>query len=254
MRIFRPHVPTPNFLFVLAEGRIDGYRTEARFARNGDVDAATSEHISPHGEEHIYLGEPESLSIVSDSTDDAPGGNGARSIIIEGVDGNYRDTDIELRMSGTTPVLTSQALLRVNNVRVDTCGSAGSNVGRITVVPQYFATTHAVIEPGSGESHSSHYTVPEGYTGYLVAGRADIGGDPMVPREGVVRLMSRAYNRAWRNRRSWSIRPGHPANLVSDLPLQFPARCDMHFDIAVDTDDTSCFLQYSLVLVSHEVV
>ena len=117
------------------------------------------------------------LTVDRASTDDA-----GKLIVIEGLDENYYPISEEVTLTNATGNATTQSFIRVQSIRM-TNGSS-INDGDITVNAS--ATVVGRIVAGRGMSLMGIYTVPAGYTGYLLKGTctcrasADATGDMFV--------------------------------------------------------------------------
>jgi hypothetical protein len=107
-----------------------------------------------------FLSEEQNLSLVSTSLSDT-----SVSILVNGVDGSYNHITEVVPLDGTTPVLTTQKFLRIN----DLVTVSGNAVGDVTA--SYGGTVYAKIIAGYGRNQAAVFTVPMGYSFYL--GRID---------------------------------------------------------------------------------
>jgi len=98
------------------------------------------------------------LTIVSSSASDTS----ALSVLIQGLDANFNPISEIIALNGTTNVTSVKSYLRVNNVGV----TNGTNVGNITF--KQSTTLLAQINAGLGVNQASIYTVPAGYTLYIL--------------------------------------------------------------------------------------
>ena len=154
------------FNLQVSRGQIMGHTRFCPFGFNSAV--TTAESIWSVGGLYTFPSTATVLTVVSDSTDDdgSPAGTGARTVTIQGLDANYLSVSETVTMNGTTNVTTTQTFLRVNYAYVATCGSAGSNVGIITIANST-PTTLASIAATAGVAEQCIYTVPSGYTAYI---------------------------------------------------------------------------------------
>lgn len=116
------------------------------------------------------------MSIVSSSANDAAAGTGARTIVIEYLDGNL-DYSFELiTLNGTTPVNTVATDIRwVQTMHVATAGTGAKAAGTINL--SYSGNVYSQIAIGERTAHSSLRRVPRGkklFVSALYAG-ADSG-------------------------------------------------------------------------------
>ena len=98
------------------------------------------------------------LTIVSSSASDTT----ALSVQIQGLDANFAPISEVIALNGTNAVTSVKSYLRVNNVGV----TNGINVGTITF--KQSTTLLAQINPGLGVNQASIYTVPAGYSLYIM--------------------------------------------------------------------------------------
>jgi hypothetical protein len=157
------------FELQVSRGQIQGHTSFNVFGYNPDIDTS-EETIWPDGGTIPHPTVASALSIVSTSTDDdgSPVGTGARTVYIEGVDGNYNVVSETITLNGTTAVATTNTYLYVNQFYVATAGNGGANAGEITA--KVSTTLYDLIATGYNQRTTAHYCVPAGYTGYLTTG------------------------------------------------------------------------------------
>lgn len=106
-------------------------------------------------------------SVVSDDSNDAAAGNGARTVSIQGLDANYDRVTETVTMNGTNAVTTNGTFIRVFRVRVETGGSNGGAEGTITV--SVGGNAQVTLDPEyDNQSLHAAYTVPRGYNAFLM--------------------------------------------------------------------------------------
>lgn len=158
-----------SFELQVARGQIAGHSVVQIFGYNPDLDT-TEESIWPDGGTVPHPTVASVLSIAStDANDDgSPAGTGARTVFIEGLDGNYDVVSETVTLNGTSAVSTTNSYLYINQFYVATVGSGGANAGDITA--KVSTTLYDIIATGYNNRTTGHYCVPAGYTGYLAAG------------------------------------------------------------------------------------
>ncbi len=160
---------TESFLTEVAFGDIPNYDIGVKFGRNADLDTGTIPEDVWHGG-GIYTGQPENytpetVTVVSDSTDDAAAGTGARTVRIIGLktDTSEEYESEDFTLNGTTPVTSSNSWWRINRAYVLTAGSGGKNAGIISVIPSTTTANVMVRLPATfNQSHIAALTVPHG--------------------------------------------------------------------------------------------
>lgn len=165
----------------VARGQIQGHSDIIVFGYNPDIDTS-EESIWPNGGVVPHPAAESVLKISSDSNDDDgdPAGTGARTVYIEGLDGNYNVVSETVTLNGQTAVNTTNSYLYVNQFYVLTVGSGGSNAGIVyagtgTVTSGVPAVIYDLIAAGYNNRTTAHYCVPAGYTGYMVKGTITTG-------------------------------------------------------------------------------
>lgn len=158
---------TEPFDLQVSRGLIGGHSVVTVFGYNPDVDT-TEESIWPDGGTVPHPTVASVLSIVSTDAADDSAGTGARTVYIEGLNGNYEIVHETVTLDGTTPVFTVGTYLYVNQFYVATAGSGGANAGEITA--KVSTTLYDLIAIGYNQRTTGHYCVPAGYTGYMTEG------------------------------------------------------------------------------------
>lgn len=111
------------------------------------------------------------LSIASTSANDTSAGTGAQTIIVRGLDANYKEQDEELSMNGQTAVNTTNTFIRINDIFVKDAGSNGFNEGNIYVSDSADTFTAGVpqnrlynaMEIGDNISKTAVFTSPRNF-------------------------------------------------------------------------------------------
>ena len=152
----------------IAKGDVPGQSAVRRFGLNSAV-GTSIETIGPVGGLAEYPVTAGKLTISSDSGDDeGPLGIGARTITVQGLDSAYAMQSEDLDMDGTF-FETVNTYIRVFKVRVTSVGSAGTNVGTISIKNSAETVEYLKMLPGEGASVSSPFTVPAGQTFYMTS-------------------------------------------------------------------------------------
>lgn len=169
----KPRISSMPYLYDIAEGNVADHTALRRFGRNPVV-AASLETVYNVSDLRTYLTAAERLQVTSDDADDdgAPVGDGARTLTITGLDGNYAPLSETITMNGVANVLTDASYLRIFNSTVATAGDTGYNEGTITVSNNADAIVLDQIDPQTNQSHSACYTVPAGFTAYITQAMA----------------------------------------------------------------------------------
>lgn len=165
-----------DFRFSVATGKIAGLSMREVYGFNPDING-TLELIWGTGGNFPYPTSAQTISIVSTSVEDDLTGTGVREVQIEYLDASFNTQVVEVEMDGTSAVQVATDFFRLQDVRALKVGSTGAAVGAITVY--YGVNTIATISAGQNEARSCLFTIPAGYTGYVVGASisASKGGD-----------------------------------------------------------------------------
>jgi hypothetical protein len=169
---------------------VGGYTAFSKFGYNADLDIGT-ETVWKNGGTYTPLTTARTLSVVSDSANDASAGSGARTITILGVNASRVSQTETVTMNGLTPVVTSGSWLGVNRVTVATAGATGYNEGNLTLTAATDLTVQAYVGAGDSITNQMIYHAPVGFNAYvtrvvLSVDKASAGGQPVVAFTGYV--------------------------------------------------------------------
>lgn len=134
-----------------------------KFGYNSSVGTAT-ETVWDGGGEYSY---PASASVMKVSSDDT----GDTSVVtVSGLDSDYNEASEQVTLTGQTAVSTTTSFIRVNRVKVDSGEPTGNiYVGTGTVTAGVPANIYAKIIAGENQTLMAVWTVPAGYTAYILA-------------------------------------------------------------------------------------
>ena len=116
----------------VSRGQIQGHTAVIVFGYNPDVDTA-EESVWPDGGTVPHPTVASVLKVSSSSANDTSAGTGARTVYIEGLNGDYAVVSETVILNGQTAVNTVNSYLYVNAFYVVTVGSGGANAGDINV-------------------------------------------------------------------------------------------------------------------------
>lgn len=149
----------PNFEFLASAGKIKGITPFFKFGENPDIDTATDpEDVHSLGGDKLFPTAASTISVASTDANDTDGGSGAHNLYISGLDANYDYLLEEVRLNGTTPVVTSGSFLRVDRMYVTEGADA---IGTITATHSEGAI--AAISAGESQSLIACYSVPRNH-------------------------------------------------------------------------------------------
>ena len=174
---------------------------------------------------------------------------GARTVLVEGLDGDYNEISETVNLNGTIAVDLVNTYLRVNGMSVVTAGTGLTNAGTITLRLDAAGATQGVISIGDSNAHFTNYTVPARYKGEIVLIDCDIdkSGD------NDVRLKTRdngVTGAPWQTDRIIRVTEQTSPLIFNNDELIFNEKTDIKFTsirvTGADDDRISC--NYTLVL------
>jgi hypothetical protein len=134
------------------------------------TEVGTSETtIWPENTRKTYRTTAAAMTISSADANDADGDNGANTVQIYGVDGDWQPVQETLTMNGQSGVTTTNSYMIVHRMVVRTAGSSNANEGIIYVGTGAIATgkpavVECVMPAGENQSQVAFYAVPAGAT------------------------------------------------------------------------------------------
>jgi len=171
---------TKDYYLEVAKENVDGQFIVNKFGRN-EVVGTTLSFISIGAQYQTPL-TATNLEIVSASVNDTSAGSGGRKVTIVGLNSSFNEISVEVTLNGTTAVAVGTQFVRVYRMYVSESGSYAtistpSHNGRITLRTVGGGVTWAIIDTiegatigtGIGQTQISGYTIPAGYTGYLLS-------------------------------------------------------------------------------------
>jgi hypothetical protein len=144
-------------------------------------------------------------------------------------------------MTGVTPVVTSNSFIRINELRYS---GNGVNVGAISV--SRGATVVGFIEVDSGLGQMGQYTVPTGYTAYILTGSANIGKG----NDGTGRFKYRLYNGSFQTALTFLLFQS-TFNFEFLAPLSLPEKSDLDVTMVASVSGTACSCAYSIIIIAN---
>lgn len=241
-----------DYKYEVALGRRQGATTWNKFGYNGDIDIGT-ETLWSVGGTFTRISTARTLSVVSTDTNDTSGGTGANSVVIYGVDANWKSQTVVVTMNGTTPVVTTETWMGVNRMAIYVAGSGLANAGTITATATTEATVQAQIEVGVGTTQSCIFFVPADHNAlmdwlYITLTKNAGGTQPVITTKcWVTSLVSNAKYEVFRDyldgavERHTELRPSQPF-VVGEKSI-------VEFQTTTDQNNTEVSLRFSLILV-----
>jgi hypothetical protein len=210
-----------SFALDIAKGNIAGLSSVNKFGFNDQV-PTSFEVIALGSANFTYPTSAGTVTVVSDDADDTSAGTGARTIKIQGLDGNYDFQEETITMNGTTNVNSTNTFLRVNRMEVLTAGSSNGMEGTITATIGGNEQSRMEAEYDN-QTLQANYTIPAGKTGYLTRIQATSTKDN---KAAFVGLFTRELNSVFKIKQLFEI---YRNSVVVDftVPLVIPEKTDI---------------------------
>ena len=154
----------------IVRGNMPGFGYMNKFGRNADV-GATMETVWSSGGLYPWPTSAEVLKVSSgDVNDDGdPASTGAHTILLSGLSAGYAMQEEAITLNGQTSVSTANSYIRVFRAKVLSAGSSGWNEGTISVKNNADAVTLLTIDQKLSQTLMACFTIPVGYTGYILS-------------------------------------------------------------------------------------
>jgi len=236
---------TPFYLEV-QQGKIPGYSMVNKFGYNSSIGSGAFETIWETGDDYPWQSTAVTVDVVSDDSNDDVAGTGARTLRIQGLDGSYNFAEETVDMDGTVTVTTTQEFLRVFRMSVETAGTSGNNVGNISVTYTGGSDVAATITAGNGQTLMTLYTIPAGYTGYLLSMNISSGKDQEMEFKFIQRDNSVA-NAAFQTKQFLDVRGGQTTVIFNAINV-IPEKSDIYVS-GKASSTSSASASFDLLLV-----
>lgn len=234
------------FYLEVAQGKIPGHSLLNKFGYNPTIGSINFETIWETGNNYPWQSTAVTVDVVSNDVNDDVASTGARTLRIQGLDGNYDLAEETVDMDGTTTVTTTQTFLRVFRMSVETAGSSGNNEGTITVTYTGGSDVAATISAGNGQTLMCLYTIPRNYTGYLLSMNISSGKDQEMEFKFIQRI-NEGSNGAFQTKQFLNVRGGQTTVIFNAINV-IPEKSDIYVS-GKGSSTSSSSASFDLLLV-----
>jgi hypothetical protein len=218
-----------------------------KFGYNPSIGSGAFETIWETGNNYPYQSTAVTVDVVSDNGNDVhTTGSGARTLRIQGLDGNYDFAEQTVNLNGTSTVTTTQTFLRVFRMSVETAGSSGNNEGTITATYTGGSDVAATISEGNGQTLMALYTIPRNYTGYLLSMNISSGKDQEMEFKFIQRI-NEGSNGAFQTKQFLDVRGGQTTVIFNAINV-IPEKSDIYVS-GKASSTSSASASFDLLLV-----
>ena len=243
------------FELQVARGQIAWHKSLFKFGNNTTV-GDSLETIWAEGGLYSYLTAATVLKVSSSSTDDTSAGTGARTVQLYGLDGDYNEINELVTLNGQTAVNTTQSFLRINRMVVRSAGSGGANAGVIyagtgTVTTGVPANVYASVNgvTGSNQSLMALWTVPAGYTAYILQYDISNGTTSNTPAVCKLILAVRPYGEVFQSKDVKSLTTGMHVEETFSIPQKVTEKSDIEVRAISSSNSVSFDISAALEIV-----
>lgn len=215
---------------------VHGYNSA--FANGAEESFWGNSSLYPWSTWDSYTGTGTTLDLVSSNAGDT------QTILLDGLDENFEPLQESVTLTGVTPVTTTGTFMRMNTMYI-TAGSS-TNAGTITAVPTGTATVVEQINPNLGAAQNAQYTIPAGYTGYVMQGAAQIGKG----QDGTLYFKTRPFGSVF-NTQFVVLLYQDTFNYKFTIPFAVPEKTDLDVTMIASSSGTSGTCSYDLLLVQN---
>lgn len=230
------------FELQLGRGQISYHKHIFKFGFNSDING-TEETIWDAGGVYSY---PSSALAMTATTDaGTPANDNGVKVTIQGLNSDYNEVSEEITLAGAGTATTTQTFLRV--FRAFVSGSQ-EPTGNIDITNT--GTTYAYITLGNNQTLMAVWTVPAGYTGYILKG--DVGtGTSNVNQFVTARLIQRPYGTVFRTAAKVTLQNSNlPFNW--EVPVPFTEKTDIEARAVSSGANNQVFADFEIVYIKND--
>jgi len=242
MSMIQDIIRLPNGLLGVAAGHYDGLSYIHKFGANFDIDN-NSEPETVWSAGGLYpwssLATAQTLYCLSDSASDTS------TLTIEGLDADYNSLTETVTLTGTTAVTTTNQFIRVFRMSYD---GGDTNVGNITArVTSGSGTIVAQIDADLGQTLMCVYTIPAGYTAYLLCGDASVQKN----KDAQIKFFVRQFGQSFKIAHMAEVFEG-TYRYDFPIPMRLQEKTDLEVRADnVETNNTRVTANFDLILERH---
>ena len=182
---------------------------------------------------------------------DTSAGTGARTVKITGLDANYNQSFQTITLTAGVGTTTTN-FLRIFRAEVVTAGSGGANAGTLTGTIS--AVNQFVMAIGVNRTMLGFYTIPAGYTGYLIQSKFSSSVASLTAANAVATCQmwigdTGAPLQVRENIFSGSTESGSLTPYIA--PMQINEKSDIRFDATPTAAGTLCSIRFDILLVAN---
>ena len=250
------------FYLQVAREQIFNHKSIFKFGNNTSV-GDTLETVWAEGGLYSYLTSASVLKVSSSSTADTSAGTGARTVQLFGLDTNYDEINETVTLNGQTAVNTTKEYLRINRMIVRSAGTGGANAGVIyagtgTVTTGVPANVYASVNgvTGANQSLMALWTVPAGYTAYILQYDISNGTTSNTPAVCKMVLAIRPYGEVFQSKDVKSLTTSMHVEETFSIPLKVEEKSDIEVRAISSSNSVSFDISaaFEIIYIKNETL
>lgn len=174
-------------------------------------------------------------------------GDNGKFLTIYGLDAEYNEIQETLVLSSSSATSTNNSFLRINDCIYSDNGV--ENTGIITIrTGGAGGTIVGEIDVGKSQTYNATYTVPAGYTGYVMQGvcTCESGGDASVDFKARQTQLGDLH---FRTGHTFEITAGGEYRYPFTVPMRVTEKSDLDVVASVRTNNSRVTVGYDIILV-----
>lgn len=235
---------TEPFYLQLGRGQIENHKHIFKFGFNPDVNG-TEETIWDVG--GIYAYPASAVTMTATTTAGTPATDNGVKIIIQGLDADYNEVSEEVILAGSGTATTTQTFRRVFRAYV-----SGSQAPTANVNITNGGTTYARVSLNDNQTLMAVWTVPAGYTAYILKGNVGTG-TTNINQYVIASLVARELGGVFRTQAKVTIQSGEIA-FDFEVPLAFPEKTDIEARAVSSGANNLIFADFEMIYIKNSSV
>jgi hypothetical protein len=238
----------------VSRGQITFHEAFCQFGINTNV-GTSNETVWIGSNTYTFPASAAATTVSSSNAADTAAGDGARTVLIDGLNADYERVTEVASLNGQTGVTLTNQYLRVNKITVLTAGANGTSSGNIYVgtgaintgVPAVVINQTGVL---ANETEASFYSVPAGHTAFINAWTMSSGNT--TPDEWTrFTLRIRPFGGVFGIKAQYHLAASGIYECMAVYPLPVPEKSDIDVLAATSDGTASVSSQLQIVLVKN---
>lgn len=235
---------TEPFNLQLARGQIENHKHVFKFGFNPDVNGSEETIWEVGG---LYTYPSSALAMTVTTAAGTPANDNGVKVTVSGLDENYNEVSEEVTLAGAGTATTTQTFLRVFRAFV-----SGSQAPTANVNITNGGTTYARVTLNDNQTLMALWTVPAGYTAYILKGNVGTGTSN-INQFIIAKLVSRELGKVFRTEAKVTIQNGEIA-INFEVPLSFPEKTDIEARAFSSGANNQVFADFEMIYIKNSSV